>query len=603
MPVSPTQLESIVRITGTASLITGAASVTDASNYGSIGIVPPDTIKVLLRIYDSTMQLVYQNTGYDAGDFTSPDLQPLAGTPTFNFSLPQNPDGTYRTGNYTVNMKIQCVDDGETVVVQPTKYLNYCNCCNGISFNVNPNVTYNTAIVSLIDNTQYGAYLTLSRTLTLYPPLNVEASQSTSAQTLVWVPTVPIGNPAPYTGVWQWTIESTITYIDQVTSAATTCKITGRGSFEVEQNQLCTVLCLMKNYRAEFYRNAGKKNATPQEINYLLANAEFVQAIQAQACGRPQSQISMYVNKIYQLLGVEDGCECGCEDGNSQPLVPTSSINGADGTDGSTILSGNGVPSNNSGNIGDYYIDVDTQDFYKKTGATTWTLLFNLQGGTGQSFLQDSGVPSNGDGNDGDTYLDNSTGDIYLKVGGSWGSPTLNIIGAAGADGAAVLTNQFPNTATLGTSFETLNASNSGTARTAWSLALNTLTTNGDEIFIHSKFRTTSVSPTTQGCRIQFNGSTLVFSPVFGAVSNCVAIEIDVRLARTSNTTANAVATVRWLANGLLSNPVLYEIRSTVTPIAGLNFTTTAYDITAQADSVVIGDITLDEFEIQLGKI
>lgn len=602
MAVTPAQLESIIRITGTGNLITGAATVTDASNYGGIGIATPDTIKVLLRIYDSTMQLVYQNTGFDAGDFTSPDLTPLTGSGTYTFSLPQNPDNTYRTGNYTINMKIQCVDDGETIVIQPTKYLNYCNCCNGVVFNVNPEVSYNTALVSLVDNTQYGAYQTLSRTLTLYPPLNVEAPQSTSAQTLVWIPTVPIGNPAPYTGIWQWTIESTITFTDQLTGATTTCKTTGRGSFDVEQNQLCKVLCLLKKYRTEFYARAGKKNTTEFEINYLLANAEFTQAIEAERCGRPQTQISMYVDKIYSLIGADDDCDCGCDDGNSQPLVPTSSINGTNGTDGSTILSGSGAPAGETGNVGDYYINTANQDFYKKTGTSTWTLLFNLKGDSGSSFLQDSGVPSNGDGNDGDTYLDTATGDIYLKTAGAW-AVTCNIFGAAGADGTAIFTNQFPNTATLGTSFEILNASNNGTARTAWSLAANTLAANGDEINIFARFVYVGNSLSNQIVKTTFNSNQLNPLAPFKVASNVKAIEIRTRLTRVSNTTVKFQTYLRYCLNGFLAESFYQEINTPVFTMAGLNLTSNSYNITAEADSAVIGDIILEAFEITFGAI
>lgn len=556
MAVTPAQLESIIRITGTGNLITGAATVTDASNYGGIGIATPDTIKVLLRIYDSTMQLVYQNTGFDAGDFTSPDLTPLTGSGTYTFSLPQNPDNTYRTGNYTINMKIQYSDGTETIVIQPTKYLNYCNCCNGVVFNVNPEVSYNTALVSLVDNTQYGAYQTLSRTLTLYPPLNVEAPQSTSAQTLVWVPTVPVSNPAPYTGIWQWTIESTITFTDQLTGATTTCKTTGRGSFNVEQNQLCKVLCLLKKYRTEFYSRAGKKNTTEFEINYLLANAEFTQAIEAERCGRPQTQISMYVDKIYSLIGADDDCDCGCDDGNSQPLVPTSSINGTDGTDGATILNGSGAPDGALGNSGDYYIDKVAQDWYVKVGAT-WTFLFNSKGSKG------------------DTGAQGATG-------------------AAGTNGASVLTNQYPNLATLGTSWESL-----AVGRTPYVLLANTLGRDGDELWIHSRFVNNATTATTQQVRLTFNGSPLNIAAKFSAATNAKYIVIDSRLSRVSNTTIKQETTVTWLANGALKGDVVYQTTTFVLTIAGLNLTTTAYNIDIQADSATIGDVSSQAFVIE----
>jgi len=83
------------------------------------------------------------------------------------------------------------------------------------------------------------------------------------------------------------------------------------------------------------------------------------------------------------LTGIDPNCECGCSDGVSQPLVPTSSINGTDGTDGSKLYNGTTVPSNGLGAVGDYYIRTTNGFLYEKTGTTTWTYVMTLVGATG----------------------------------------------------------------------------------------------------------------------------------------------------------------------------------------------------------------------------
>jgi hypothetical protein len=46
-------------------------------------------------------------------------------------------------------------------------------------------------------------------------------------------------------------------------------------------------------------------------------------------------------------------------------------------------ISGIGAPGASLGNVGDWYIDSTTGDFYEKTGASTWTLRGNLRGPPG----------------------------------------------------------------------------------------------------------------------------------------------------------------------------------------------------------------------------
>lgn len=53
---------------------------------------------------------------------------------------------------------------------------------------------------------------------------------------------------------------------------------------------------------------------------------------------------------------------------------------GGSGQDGATWLNGDGEPDGALGHVGDFYLDNETGDYYKKTGASTWTLQGNLKG-------------------------------------------------------------------------------------------------------------------------------------------------------------------------------------------------------------------------------
>jgi len=674
------QIEAVLKIEGDYSLISGAATITDISNYAGIGIASPDTVKILLWIQDSTTATFYKNAGYDTANFASPDLQPLAGDDEYSFTLPTDITGAYLQGQYTINMKVQVnegstaypmtgnvivasspsstqttqlevssnlksqilnggdiyeitykgetisytVGFGETINsfvdnlnavilnyqfnVNPTGYwatelgtsvaststkkwlrinnfvvdtpftltFNYIEyagpqltnafkslyqnitaSCNGIVISVAPNVTYNTAVVSVTDNTNYKGYTSLAATLTLYPPpQSGQASQTLvatgSPATLIYSP-----DPGtyPYTGVWTWTLSSQVTYTD-VTGASVTCLVAQDGSFNVVQSQLCKVYCVLKQYRGEV-QIALANNMTyakVQQENLIKAEGDYLLAWTASMCGKPQTEIDAYIASIYALINKTPDCNCGCDDGTSQPLTPTSIINGIDGTDGTIIYSGNGVPAGNLGAVGDYYIDVDTGDWYKKTGASTWTFQVNLKGATGST--------------------------------GSTGAP-----GAAGADGVAVLENSYPNASTAGTAWETLGT---------YQLPAAKLASDGSEITIRTVFTTNAATPApTQLVRQTFNGSALNTPLNIGFVSDqTTKIIIETRFSRVSNTSAKYEQDVYFCATSFGGNNVTSVFKQSLTTIAGLNFTTTAYDIDADANSDVAGDITLESFEI-----
>jgi hypothetical protein len=143
-----------------------------------------------------------------------------------------------------------------------------------------------------------------------------------------------------------------------------------------------------------------------------------------------------------------------------QGLQGIQGIQGVGGNNGSLWLSGTSTPSNSDGAINDFYVNTTTSDYYKKTGASTWTLQANLTGPAGQTGAQGlqgiqgvqgtqgiagnngsvwssgTSVPNNSDGSINDFYINTSNGNYYKKTGASTWTLQANLTGPVGQTGA-----------------------------------------------------------------------------------------------------------------------------------------------------------------------
>jgi hypothetical protein len=130
--------------------------------------------------------------------------------------------------------------------------------------------------------------------------------------------------------------------------------------------------------------------------------------------------------------------------GDTDTGVKAKGETGEKGSDGSSVYTGSGLPSSNIGKDGDSYIDTSTWDYYVKSNGA-WTKTGNIKGSTGDkgsdgsSVLTGEGVPASDLGKDGDTYIDTSTWDSYIKSEGAW-AKTGNIKGGKGDKGEDAVT-------------------------------------------------------------------------------------------------------------------------------------------------------------------
>ena len=113
-------------------------------------------------------------------------------------------------------------------------------------------------------------------------------------------------------------------------------------------------------------------------------------------------------------------------------------IKGDKGDTGQTIqwLSGSSDPIDKDGQFNDWYINLTTWNvFYKDSDLSSWILKGNIKGLNGSTIITGTGVPSTGVGNNSDLYINVSTSDYYIKNNGTW-TLTGNIKGATGSTGA-----------------------------------------------------------------------------------------------------------------------------------------------------------------------
>lgn len=174
----------------------------------------------------------------------------------------------------------------------------------------------------------------------------------------------------------------------------------------------------------------------------------------------------------------------------------------------------------------------------------------------------------------------------YNVDGGAW----ISLFDLASLTESNVLNNTYPNASTAGTAWETLGT---------YQLPAAKLASDGSEITIRTVFTTNAATPApTQLVRQTFNGSALNTPLNIGFYAkNITKIIIETRLSRVSNTSVKYEQEVQYCVTSIGGESVAQNYVQSLQTIAGLNLTTTAYDIDADANSDVAGDITLESFE------
>lgn len=443
----------------------------DITDWGGMNISTAngDTVKLLAQVVAPTGITCYENTGYVADDYASPDTTLLdLISPTWN--LPVYTGGTvYVNGLYVMNVKVEvAINGGATFIVEKTFTFD-------LPKNVTPNFelteTWNCSIATYTstDTTVYctsgcasGYNVTnIVKTHTVYPPaVSGQSSVTASSTTIVLA--------SPDNVLWTGTYEAKLSAVVTLTQGDSTVITHGSVTKEAKvicDDLLCGLYCQMQKLYASFMGYLGHNTTEANKYKGYLEKGLicYQLATQARLCSK-ESMVEQYVADFYKLTGTDPNCNC-CTD-ESSPVIPTTIVNGTDGTDGETP---------------EFRLTGDTIFQYKFPSDTVWTTIIDfstIKGADGKSFLQGSGVPSSGLGSNDDTYLDIDTYDIYFKSAGSW-SVTGNI---KGDDGFTLLVNDLSSSTTTGTTTEILKT---------FSIPANTFVSNGDMLVVETEMYST----------------------------------------------------------------------------------------------------------------
>lgn len=344
----------------------------------------------------------------------------------------------------------------------------------------------------------------IEKTHTVYPPAVSGQSNVTASSTTVVLASP--NNPL-WTGTYEAKLSAIVTLVQGDSTIITHGSVTAEAKV-ICDDLLCGLYCQMKKLYTSFMGYLGKNTTEANKYKGYLEKGLicYQLASQARLCSN-EAMVEQYVSDFYKLTGTDPNCNC-CKD-ESSPVIPTTIVNGTDGTDGETP---------------EFRLTGDTIFQYKFPSDTVWTTIIDfstIKGADGKSFLQGSGVPSSGLGSNDDTYLDIATYDIYKKSSGSW-SVTGNI---KGDDGFTLLVNDLSTTATTGTTTETLKT---------YTAPANTFSANGDMLVLEFQFNGANTGSDASAGWLNIGGNAIPMYLLF-AGSN-VGYKYIVRLTRVSST-------------------------------------------------------------------
>ena len=548
----------------------------DITDWGGMNISTAngDTVKLLAQVVAPTGITCYENTGYVAGDYASPDTTLLdLISPTWN--LPVYTGGTiYVNGLYVMNVKVEVTLNGQSpFIVEKTFTFD-------LPKNVTPNFelteTWNCSIATYTstDTTVYctsgcasGYSVTnVVKTHTVYPPAVSGQSNVTASST-----TIVLG--APDNQLWTGTYEAKLSAVVTLTQGDSTVITHGSVTKEAKvicDDLLCGLYCQMQKLYASFMGYLGKNTTEANKYKGYLEKGLicYQLATQARLCSK-ESMVEQYVADFYKLTGTDPNCNC-CTD-ESSPVIPTTIVNGTDGTDGETP---------------EFRLTGDSIFQYKFPSDTVWTTIIDfttISGRDGLSFIQGSGVPSSGTGNNGDSYLDIDTYDIYEKSAGSW-SVTGNI---KGDDGFTLLVNDLSTTATTGTTTEVLKT---------YTAPANTFSANGDMLVLEFQFNGANTGSDASAGWLNIGGNAVNMYTLYP--SSNVGYKYIVRLTRTSSN----VLTIERESAPLLSLGFEGQARVQRLTQGSLTFSNTmVLSLSAEDDNA--GDTSVSLFRITKYKI
>lgn len=309
--------------------------ITDDSPFGAEGIALADVVG-MLKITGPDGSVVYENAGFSADDFSSPDIDHDVQLFLDSVSLPLDVDGNVLVGTYTVEYKIEVVGGTQPGTYSLVKSYEYCYEAPDISITAKTDCF--SSILTGEDKTVYdieGATLTShTRTFTAYAPPTSGLSDTVSANKVITV--TPIS-----TKTWTLEVVSDVRY-DFTDGLCVVDELKESIEHEVICDiNLCDIFCCIDKLYNRYARELCVNSVRAEQIKDTQLDPVVMRAVLFRAaieCGQ-NDKATTYYNEILSISESEPGCSCSDE--TPTQVIPVCPPSG--GSDVVVAVGGNGA--------------------------------------------------------------------------------------------------------------------------------------------------------------------------------------------------------------------------------------------------------------------
>lgn len=357
---TPAQVFAALTIKNTYSILNATApfntsQLQDITNWAALNIISGngDTASLILQVIDPSSQVPYQNAGFQAQNFSSPDTTLAAATAAAFNLFTYSGTNTPISGVYMFNVLVQVTPNGLSPFIVSKTFLVELNASfvpampglfpASVCLKLEESFNCSQASYTSTDITSYGgpqgySLSSLVRTHTVNPPIAAQQpGMAPLGQTPVTANAAVVVLSAPANQLWTGTYSASLTVIATFVNGNYFTVVHADTTAEEPvtcDNGLCKLQCCLNTIIAKYMAVKG--------VNTTLANtyyAQFTKGVQWQAmiaqeieCNNPVL-VSLYTAQFYLDTLCDPNCDCGCND-SSAPVAPSSNIIGPTGPTG-----------------------------------------------------------------------------------------------------------------------------------------------------------------------------------------------------------------------------------------------------------------------------
>lgn len=340
------QILSALTLNSTFDILNASAPINianwvDATDWAGLGISSGagDTVKIISQTIDPVGQYPYQNAGYQADSYASPDTT-LVSLTKANYNLfVYSGTTTPIYGTYQIQAKVEVVlasDPGNPIYVEKTFTLELVA---GLTPTLSLEETYSCTALTYtsLDTTSYGynnyTLTTITRSHTVYPPAVAGQSDVTAnaATVILGSPDNPLWTNATY----EAELEVELTYTKGGNTFITHASTTKELKVDCD-NGLCALKCCLETLETGWNQYKGVNTVLAADYYQKWVTATgYYNLIQASLLCNDEAAVAGLTTSFYNSVRpyCTEDCNCNCSD-EPGPATASNIIQGPTGATG-----------------------------------------------------------------------------------------------------------------------------------------------------------------------------------------------------------------------------------------------------------------------------